>query len=121
MTLDEQINDILAQIRAAAKAGNQVRLRRIIRDLVEESENPQLVHQERLKTIGDDTVELCKYLGEIAVSETDVERKLGRDMNDNEKRAFAEGQLDRRIAANAVVVKTALRGGRATVLEWMQK
>jgi len=121
MTLDEQIADVLAQIHAAAKKGDQAKLRRIIRDLIEPTLDldPAELHRQRLEAIGTDTVALCAYFGELGLSLREVEQQLGRAATDEEQQAMKTGRAKRLVEVRAIELETARRSGK--VLPWMQR
>ena len=121
MTLDEQIADTLTQIHAAAKRGDQPRLRRIIRDLIEPTLDldPAELHRQRLESIGEDTAALCCYFGELGLSVQEMAQQLGRLPSEDEKRSAKTGRAKRMVEVRAIELEAARRSGK--VLPWMQR
>ncbi len=120
MTLDERINDTLAKIHAAAKRGDQVRLRKIIRELIEPlHRDPTMAHQARVAEIGDDPVALADYLGELGMSKRELAYHLGRDPSEDELVSYEHGRALRKLEARALELATARAGGK--VPDWMDR
>lgn len=119
-TLGERINETLARLAKAAKAGNQHAARKIIADLLTSQVGPDLAaeHDSRLAAIGNDTSALCRYLGSIGEVKRDVEARLTRPVNEAERKAWEEGNRDRRTRVRAVELGMALRG-EAKIRGWM--
>jgi hypothetical protein len=111
MTLDEAINDALARIHAAAKRGDQVRLRAILRELLEPRfADAAETHRARLAALAGDGVALAGYLGEIGVPEAGLRSRLGHRPTAAEARAHAAGRQRRIDEMRAVQLERARRG-----------
>lgn len=118
MTLDEQINDIMTRIQAAAKKGDIPRVRRIIRDLLEPTleRDPVEEHRARLADIGDDAVAFARYLGELGQSDSAIALQLGGSLTAEQQQAVERGRAARQAEARAIELAHARAGGKMP--EW---
>lgn len=119
--LDLIVATTLKKLGQAAQNNDAVLAEKIIKDLLlaqmETAGADQ--HRARLAEIGQDTVKLCEYWGELGIQDSVVRRRLGNGMNDEEKQAFVHGADARYIEARALEWSQAQRGGK--VLDWMTK
>jgi len=119
--LTEVVNSALVEIYKAAKANDLPKARKIIMGLLNRDPgfDPSAEHQARMVEIGDDTIALCRYLGELAQTPETIERRLGRQMNEKERRTWDEGKADRAIEVRAIELSR-LRRGKAGPEHWMK-
>jgi hypothetical protein len=116
---DDIIEATLARLTKAAKSGDPAAARKVLRDLLEQVPETaaESCHRARLAEIGDDTVALCHYLGELDASPGEVAARIGHRMTGAEKAAYDAGALERRLEVRAIELHRARRGGK--VEPWM--
>ena len=120
--LDSVVSRALGKLGKAAKNNDPTAAQEIIKDLIRSqlelaSANE---HRDRLREIGDDTVKLCKYFGELGMPDSMIKRELGgRQMTADERKAFVGGADARVLEARALELGQARRGGK--VLPWMTR
>jgi hypothetical protein len=117
--LDAVVARALGRLGKAAKSQDPLAAQEIIKDLIRSQLElaASSEHRDRLSEIGDDTVALCRYMGELGAADAVVRRKLGRAMTEDERSAYVAGADARMLEARALELGQARRGGK--VLDWM--
>ena len=113
-------NSVLKGLVVAAQNGNPTAAKAVVdvaRHLKSDAASKQ--HQKKMLQLEDDTLELCRYLGELGATRETVAHHLGRSMTENEEDAWRHGQRARQLELRAIELER-VRIGLEKPSPWMK-